>query len=94
MTVGDIRKLIDTLPDNFAFDMESNGERKIIQCVSLEPGRIVLRDHMLSIQKVVDTFTAHDGSEYVLTVERISYPNIIQMNVNHQIEASLKRFNK
>lgn len=98
MTIGDLKQLIATLPDHFPVNIETNGATELIRSVSLEnispahnTGRLVLRSHMLTIGRVVETFTAHDGSEYVIAVERVNYPTVIQMNVNHQVRASLKR---
>lgn len=94
MTVGDLRKLIEVLPDDFAVRMDCKSDtQEHVRNVSLEQGALVLRQHMLTVHTVVDTFTAHDGVEYVITRERVHYPTIIEMNVNHQIRASLKRLN-
>lgn len=96
MTVADMRRMFDALPDSFGVAIESDGELKQIRSVSLETGRLVLRDHMLSVAKIVNTFTAHDGVEYVLTIERAKYPTVIQMPnpIHSQLLNSVRKESK
>lgn len=79
MTVADMRRMFEALPESFGVCIETDGELKQIRSVSLQTGRLVLRDHMLSVSKIVDTFTAHDGVEYLLTIDHVNYPTVLQM---------------
>lgn len=76
MTVGDLRQILESIPDNFqliiASQPKSEYDESIIKTVNIDRGRLVLRDHVLSIERAVQTFTAFDGSEYTLTVSRVS----------------------
>ena len=97
MTVGDMKKLIATLPDEFSFRMDCKSEQQEhVRSVSLECGAVVLRQHMLSIGTIVDTITAHDGVEYIITVERVTYPTVIQMPnpIHSQLQRSMDRLNE
>ena len=90
MTVGDLKRIINTLPEEFAVRLE---ECKLIRTVSIEPGALVLCEHVLTVNRVVDTFTAHDGTEYNLAVSEVKYPKVIQMPqpvTRHQCEAAIE----
>lgn len=94
MTVGDLKKLIATLPDHFAVRMDcSSDTQEHIRNVSLEQGAVVLRQHMLTVNRVVDTITAYDGVEYVLEIARVKYPTVITMPnpVHSQLRQSVER---
>ena len=93
MTVGDLRKALEALPDSFAVRMDCKSDtQEHIRSVSLEQGALVLRQHMLSINKVVDTVTAYDGVEYTIEVKTVKYPTVVQMPnpVHSQLRRSLE----
>lgn len=94
MTVGDLLKILSSVPDSFGVTIETDNETKIIKSVSIDHGRLSLRDHVLSIERVVDTFTAHDGSEYTLTVSQtVKYPTVLTMPnpLNRQLHNSVRK---
>ncbi len=91
MTVADLKLMLQALPDNFAVTIEHT-EEKHIQSVSLSCGRLVLRDHVLSIGTYVETVTAYDGVEYVVDVNRTKYPTVIPIrDTRAMLAASVKR---
>ena len=93
MTVGDLKKLINALPDQFNVRLDCKSDtQEQIRTVSLEQGALVLRQHMLSINKVVDTVTAYDGVEYVIDVRQVHYPTVLHMPnpVHSQLRASVR----
>jgi hypothetical protein len=80
MTVGDLRKMLEVLPDSFAVRIDCKSDvQEHIRNVSIEHGAIVLRQHMLTVNKVVETVTAFDGVEYILEVKTVKYPTVVQM---------------
>lgn len=95
MTVADLKMVLNALPDTFLVNLETQGDEKVIRSVSLNCGRLILRDHMLSIAQVVDTVTAFDGQEYVVTVPRVKYPTVIPMPnpIHSQLRNSVSKLN-
>lgn len=94
MTVRDLKQLLVTLPDEFAIRIDCKSDaQEHIRSVSIEQGALVLRQKMLTIDKVIDTVTAFDGVEYVIGVTRVHYPTVIQMPhpVHSQIRQSLRK---
>lgn len=79
MQIRDLRNLISALPDDFTLMIETDGVPVHIRNASLEPRTLVLREHMLSVAQVVETVTAYDGVEYVISVSRVKYPKIVAM---------------
>ena len=94
MTVGDLRGLINALPDDFAVRIDCKSDtQEQVRSISLEQGAIVLRQHMLSVNKVVDTLTAYDGVEYTIEVKTVRYPTVIRMPnpVHSQLRRSVDK---
>jgi len=90
MTVGDLRKMLETLPDSFAVRLDCKSDaQEHVRNVSIEQGAIVLRQHMLTVNKVVDTITAYDGVEYIIEVAKVKFPSVVQMP--HPVHSQLRR---